>query len=326
MGKKLENEFSWSKSRHERFKECRRAYYFQYYAAWGGWESTAPRFTRELYTLKKLSNRFTWAGSVVHDSVRFALQATQHGRTVDGARQIERAHAAMQDDFAFSRRKGYWNEPGRKPFFGLLEHEYDEAVPNDAWKANWESAKAALEWFYGSRWLELARELTATQWLEVDTTNFDSSHFQLEGVRVFAIPDFAYREADGTAVIVDWKTGKAREGYDDQLVAYALYLSVRYGLPIERMRAVLVYLNDGKEVEVSVAPEAVEAFKARFRQSVEGMRALLFDQAKNVPLPEGTFELATDLMTCARCPFRRPCGREQAARDAVAAAATSSAG
>ena len=38
----LANEFSWSRSRDATFHECRRRYFYQYYGAWGGWETTAP--------------------------------------------------------------------------------------------------------------------------------------------------------------------------------------------------------------------------------------------------------------------------------------------
>ena len=37
----LQNEFSWSKSRHEKFDECRRAYFYTYYGSWGGWSAGA---------------------------------------------------------------------------------------------------------------------------------------------------------------------------------------------------------------------------------------------------------------------------------------------
>jgi hypothetical protein len=47
--RKLENEFSWSKSRHEKFASCPRAYWFHYYGSWGGWDAATGPPTRELY-------------------------------------------------------------------------------------------------------------------------------------------------------------------------------------------------------------------------------------------------------------------------------------
>ena len=65
----LQNEFSWSKSRHEKFQECRRAYYLAYYGSWGGWQAAHGSTVREIYVLKKLSSRWQWAGSLVHDAL-----------------------------------------------------------------------------------------------------------------------------------------------------------------------------------------------------------------------------------------------------------------
>ena len=61
------NDFSWSKSRDEVFQTCPRQYYFNYYGYWGGWEESAPERTRQIYVIKKLKNRFMWAGEKVHD-------------------------------------------------------------------------------------------------------------------------------------------------------------------------------------------------------------------------------------------------------------------
>ena len=42
----LVNEFSWSRTRDNCFKECRRRYYFQYYGSWGGWDAEADPLAR----------------------------------------------------------------------------------------------------------------------------------------------------------------------------------------------------------------------------------------------------------------------------------------
>ncbi|HME90879.1 MAG TPA: hypothetical protein VKE49_05615, partial [Myxococcaceae bacterium] len=95
MERILTNDFSWSKSRHEKFEQCLRAYYLHYYRSWGGWEPDAPEEARRLYILKKLSNRQSWAGRVVHEAIRDSLIRIRFGRAVDPARMIEKAHRLM---------------------------------------------------------------------------------------------------------------------------------------------------------------------------------------------------------------------------------------
>ncbi len=313
MGREVTNDFSWSKSRHEKLTECLRAYYFQYYASWGGWAEDAPEEARTLYILKRLGNRFTWAGSVVHDTIKSALLAIRAGREVDPQASIDRAHEMMRRDFLHSSQKAYWREKNRRDFGGLVEHEYGEDVPASEWKSNWEGAKAALEWFFSSRWIPLARSLKPKQWLEVDSKSFDESIFHLDGVKVFAIPDFAFVDDEGNPVVVDWKTGQARDGYDEQILGYALYLHHRYQLPLEKMQAALVYLNGGLERLVRIDQESVGAFQAHFARSVARMRELLADPKANVPRERAAFPMTDDLSSCARCVFRRACGREGAA-------------
>ena len=57
MNTELKNEFSWSKSRDETFRECHRKYYFQYYGYWNGWKENADQRVRLTYVLKKLQTR-----------------------------------------------------------------------------------------------------------------------------------------------------------------------------------------------------------------------------------------------------------------------------
>lgn len=311
MPRVFTNDFSWSKSRHEKFQECLRAYYFHYYGAWGGWDVQAPDRARELYLLKKLGNRFSWAGNIVHDAIKDVLLDVRAGRSVDPAQVEARAHRLMRADFRHSRLKDYRTQKYRKAFTGLVEHEYDEPVPADAWKQNWETVQSALAWFFRSRWLPLARSLKAAQWLEVDA-GFEYSSFVMDGVKVFAIPDFAFVDEDGAAVVVDWKTGRARDGYDIQVLGYALYLSQRYRLPVERVKAALVYLNEGLEQEVQVDLLAVDSFKQHFARSVAAMRAVLEDPTGNTPKDEVAFPMTENREHCTRCVFRRTCGREGA--------------
>jgi CRISPR/Cas system-associated exonuclease Cas4 (RecB family) len=309
--KALTNDFSWSKSRHEKLASCHRAYYFHYYQSWGGWDAAAPQRARQLYVLKKLSNRWTWGGSIVHAAIRGTLMAIRHGRQINPERLIERVHRVMQSDWAFSRKRSYWRDKHRKEFQGLVEHEYAEPVAREEWKTGWENVEGALRWFFKSRWPDIARSLKPEQWLEVDLMDFDKSIFHLDGVKIFAVPDFAYLDHDGRPVVVDWKTGQAREGYDEQVLGYALYLSHRSGLPLDQMTAALVYVNAGVEHTVSIDPGAVEGFQRYFDRSVAEMRRLLVDQASNVPLPEDAFPMTEDPVQCGRCVFRRVCGREQ---------------
>ena len=306
----ITNDFSWSKSRHEKFSGCRRAYFLHYYGSWGGWENGASEEARQLFTLKRLANRFNWAGNVVHAQIRDVLRNIQAERAVDGDAILRRAHQLMQRDWLYSRSKSYWEEGKRRPdFTGLVEHEYDEPVAAEEWRRNWQTVEQGLRWFLDSPWIERARALKPHQWLEVDE-GAQKSNFDMEGVKVFAIPDFVFRDDAGRITVVDWKTGKMRDGYEDQVVGYALYLAHRYRVTPESVRCLLVFVNQGEEVEVSVDAGTLKRYHLLFEESVRSMQALLQNAAQNVPADAAEFPKTDDLKECARCAFRRACGRQ----------------
>ncbi len=150
----LQNEFSWSKSRHEKFVECRRAYYNAYYGSWGGWEAEAGSHVRELYVLKKLSSRWQWAGSVVHEALRQVLnRARVTGDLLPLDRLLARTRERARAQWSTSREKSYWREASR--IVGLVEHEYGEAVAGEEWRSLYERGiDGALRAFYASEVLE----------------------------------------------------------------------------------------------------------------------------------------------------------------------------
>lgn len=294
----LRNEFSWSKSRHEKLAGCPRSYFFHYYGSWGGWERGADPETKELYTLKKLTSRQAWAGSTVHDGIKAALTLIRDGGTLEPEAWVDRLRARMRGEFRESREKAY----RLRKALGLQEHEYDEPVPDEEWKANWELVQACLTSFLGSRWVEEARRLPPERWLPID----ELGSFHFEGTKIFAAPDFAFRTEEGGAVLVDWKTGRKRDGDKDQLLGYALYARDTWGVPLERVECRVVYLPSLEEVEVRIEAEQITSFADHMRGSIARMQELLVDPVENVASIEN-FPRVDDEVICGRCVFRRPC-------------------
>jgi CRISPR/Cas system-associated exonuclease Cas4 (RecB family) len=309
----LQNEFSWSKSRHEKFKECPRAYFYTYYGSWGGWEAPAGSPVRELYVLKKLSTRWQWAGSVVHDAIRQLLErARLRGEVapVDGVVQRTRERARAQ--WAGSRDKSYWRESSK--IVGLVEHEYGEPVANEEWRRLYDQViEGAVRAFYASPTLEEIRRTPRDAWLTID--KLDSWSF--EGSKIWMAIDFAYRDADGRVHVLDWKTGRERGVDHLQVGTYALYARTKWGVAADGVVGGLVYLVGdgaggtaaaGERVEVKVDEPALSACEDQMRSSIAAMRASLKDPGRNVAAME-SFPPLEDRERCRRCPYRRPCGR-----------------
>jgi hypothetical protein len=306
----LQNEFSWSKSRHEKFVECRRAYYYAYYGSWGGWEAAAGSLVRELYVLKKLSSRWQWAGSVVHDALKQMLsRARVTGDFLPLERVLERTRARARSQWAISREKSYWREASR--IVGLVEHEYGDVVPGEDWKRLYEGVvDGALRGFYASATYEEIRRTPRERWLSVD--ELDS--WQFEGTKIWVAIDFAYRDADERVRILDWKTGKERGVDHTQVGIYALYAQRKWSVPPDAVVGGLVYLvangagAGGDTVSVAADGVALERCQAEMRRSIGEMKAALAEPARNHALMD-QFPQQPERDGCRRCPFRRPCGR-----------------
>ncbi len=309
MGKNLVNELSWSLSRHQKFTECRRAYWFHYYRSWGGWEPDAPAWKRELYVLKQLGNRFTWAGTIAHAAIRGTLTAIRARRPVDPERVLQRVHRVMRQDFVSSREKRQWRDTIRRDFNGLVEHEYGDAVSQESWHQAWVTVRDALQWFFDSKWPSLAQSLQADDWLEVDNQAISESSHRLRGVKVYAVPDFAFRQ-DGTVHVIEWKTGDSARPHELQMVGSSLFVENRHGIALSQMRASVVFLNSGREQPVALNPAAVARYHSTFASSFSAMKSVLANTKKNVPLPEAAFTTAANPALCTRCPYRRPCRAE----------------
>jgi hypothetical protein len=305
----LVNEFTWSKSRHEKFRECRRAYFLAYYGSWGGWDAKAGTAVRELYVLKKLSSRWQWAGSLVHAALKQVLdRARATGDIVPIEKVLERTRARARAEWSGSREKVYWREPSRS--VGLVEHEYAEVVPDAEWKRLYDQViEGSLRAFYASAVLEEIRATPRADWLTVD--ELDSWSF--EGTKIWVAVDFALRGKDGKIHLLDWKTGKERGVDHVQVGIYALYAREKWGVPPDGVVGGLVYLvangaPGGERVTVAADPAALGACEAEMRASIGEMKAALADPGRNVARLEA-FPLSEDRERCRRCPFRRPCGR-----------------
>jgi len=305
----LQNEFTWSKSRHEKFSDCRRAYYFTYYGSWGGWEAAPGTVVRELYVLKKLSSRWQWAGSVVHGALKRMLEAARvTGQFWPLEKLLERTRSRARAEWAGSRDKSYWREASR--IVGLLEHEYGDVVAGDDWKRLYEDViDGSLRAFHESATFQEIKAIPRDRWLSVD--ELDSWDF--EGTKVWVAVDFAYRDSSDRVQILDWKTGKERGVDHTQVGIYALYAQRKWSVPPDQVMGGLVYLvanghGGGERVSVAADAAALEGCQAEMRASITAMRGSLVDPARNLAVEESFPRLVAG-DGCRRCPFRRPCGR-----------------
>lgn len=322
---RLVNDFAWSSSRGRKLDDCARAYFWSYYGSWEGWEKNRPHETREAYRLKKLSNRWTWSGDIVHAVVARALGDYRAGRSVNPDALILGAQETMRRQWKASK-KGPRNAKDGNDFWGLVEHEYREPIEPEVWRDIWNRTASSLRAFFSSRLPGFFAGLGAEHWIEIDGGNEKRPPtFELEGVDFYAIPDLVVSagfdhlppgvEGPRTVYAFDWKTGRPKGDADRfQMVGYALYLEARYRIPLEEIRPVLVYLRAGEpalEVPVALEPVDFNAYRVAIRDGLTRARSFLVDgdTKANKPKPRDAFPMTEDRRECSKCEFRRLCGR-----------------
>jgi len=317
--------FSWSASRHDSFQSCRRRYYYSYYAS-----LEDP----EIYRLKKLSALPLWAGSVVHDAIERFLRENDRLPSPEDQEAFVRSvvHSEMLNDWqqsaATGRGEGAAEErppvgrpsvsPGSSASpsaptsgsdrptlpFRLFEHEYDIPVEQEDKRIAVNIVMRSLKHFFKSDTLARALEVGRDRWLALE----DLVSFRVGDVDVAVRMDLAYRDLDGRAVIVDWKTGRGEGRFNEvQLAGYALYAAEQGWVEEpEQISTELNYLVIPKAVRRMVDRRKIENARRFIEKSAASMKALLVDPLANHARLED-FPMVERPQLCRRCNFRRLC-------------------
>ena len=306
----LVHELSWSVSRRGTFESCRRRYYYDYYLSWGGWGRSAPPVRARVYRLKKMERLPMLAGKLLHDALERWFDARRHGREESAESISAFAVEGLRRGYKESRDGAWRSSPSK--FVHLAEHHYRETVVDEAsgsardyGRRFVQRIESSVQHFFSDERLRTVREAQPADWLACESMGT----FDFEGTKVFAVPDFAYRDPEGVVRVFDWKTGRERPEHRLQLAVYLLYAESVWGSDPERVRAVDAYLDQGELSEHEFDGAALEQVRADMRMSLEAMRALHFNADREEGDPERFPMVAEGSRECSSCNYRELCLR-----------------
>ncbi|MCK4809441.1 MAG: PD-(D/E)XK nuclease family protein [Candidatus Omnitrophica bacterium] len=297
MGR-FKSELTWSFSRSRLFKECRRAYYYHYYASWGGWEAGADEFIRKAYVLKNMRNIDAWIGDIVHQIIKWILENKISGKDILAEEAFKKAKQMLTRTWEQSRAK-IWMK-NIKYNLNLFEHYYKRELTREELVLRLQKVTKSIRNIYNSGLLESFSGLPRESFLSID--ELDS--FNFEGVKSFAVPDFAVR--DGAYTLYDWKTGKPSENDVLQLSCYVLYATRKWGVKTEEVRIVPVYLVREKVSLEPIKAVNVAEVKQYIRDSLKEMKSVLSDVAGN-KADIASCPKTNNSWRCERCKFQEIC-------------------
>lgn len=308
----IQNELVWSHSRGRAFHGCRRAYWFNYYGSWGGWDAAAPEEARLAYVQKKLTSRAMWTGSIVHmvaeQGLKRAMDDADRGYAIaDWPVDAMRAYAkrAAEADIAGSASGRWLSRPSK--LTGFAEHYYALPVTDADWQAALDEIDRQVAGLAENRIYKRLR-VAAVRIREVE----ELRRFWVGDAEVYLAIDAMVGDGTGGVVIIDWKTG---DSHDDgeiaaQLGVYGLYATQELGVAEDRVVAMHVNLRHGTETRHVVGPAAIQAARDAVATGVAEMRAALVEVPNNVARKEDFPPLPAGSDRCRWCNFRRVCGRE----------------
>ena len=299
------NEFSWSFSRSNLFNNCKRAYYYNYYASHNGWDwNAAPgELAFEAYRLKKLTNKWGWLGSAVHTTAAQYLKATLAGKGFPVEQFVE---DTMRSQWAQSLDKGpYRPAHATKLYEHVIEGTGDMAI---VLEQSITDAKEMLRTLVNSRLI--AKATTALKnnpaaWRSIERLE----SFSIDGTKVWVVMDFCFLSDKGKVCIVDWKTGKAKPIDAQQLAIYAMFTQRQWMDRLEDIVLVDFYLKADNVEYNYVSQEDIDGVKEKIRASVEEMSNYVVGTS-NTAKPISEFEKASEDITseaCKWCNFRPIC-------------------
>ncbi len=310
------HELSWSTSRARTFESCRRKYYHDYYLSWLGWGNNADPDRRRAYLLKKMTRMPMFAGDIVHRAIAEYFARRDQGLSWSKEEATEWSVKELRRGYKESRDGGWKARPAKSVRFA--EHHYDESriaestgAAGDYGKRYVERIETCIAMFFESPALATSRDAEPGDWLACE----DMTTFELFDTKVFAVPDFAFKErhlgAEETVRIVDWKTGAPRDADRFQLQVYAFYAQERWDVDPEHTTAADVYLLDGEIVEVHITAEELEATLARIEKSIGEMRAVHFNADRGKGAAEDFPRVPEEeaRRTCSTCNYREMCDR-----------------
>ena len=305
--KKLKSELTWSFSRDRLFNECPRAYFYHYYASWGGWEVSANQFCRKAYILKNVRSIDAWIGDIVHQVIKWVLESKigdkttlfTESRDVSHEQAVKTAKNLLTKTWEQSRSKK-WEENVKKNL-NLFEHYYNQEPTREQLKIKLEKVANSIRNFYKSGLLATFSKLSAKNFLSIDQL----ASFDFEGTKAFAIPDFAIRDGQ-EYLLYDWKTGKGSEKDILQLSCYSLFAMSKWQVPEGKIKIIPAYLAQDELLPSPVEAIASEQVKDYIHQSIEGMKSVLTDVGSN-KAEINNFAKTDNLWRCQRCKFQEIC-------------------
>ena len=245
-------------------------------------------------------------GQVVHAVIAEALRSVRIGQKVDAQMARRRVTELLRARYMESAKK-LWHIDNRPPgakasqITNLLEHYYHFSDINELARNTQQVAWLCVNSLMNSQVWGNIVESDSANWMQIDEIDFPS--FDLDGIRVYAQIDFAYKGTQQT--IIDWKTGAKSTTDREQLILYSLCAKQKWGWNPLQTKLCTAYLQPQFELEeFTPAQGDIDELESSVKASFAEMLELepLSGQANIEDFP-----MTEDIKNCQWCRFAGVC-------------------
>ena len=279
----------WSSTRYDIFSECKRKYYYQYYAKFD------KEFQRDrINFLKGLTSIPMEIGNISHDVLKEVLERLKKSTVPIDKQKFE--------DYV----KNISQASTEKNFFEV-HYKVQERI--DA-EQLFPKTFASLNNFLESERFEWIKESAISEmdkWI-IEPEGYGES--RLDGLKLYCKVDFMFPSGE-KIIILDWKTGKKNEKkHSKQLVGYAAWASFHLDRKASDIEPIIVYLHpEYEEISLNPTEDELIEYKERIFSETKEMYGYCRNFEENIPLDKEAFPLLEDTAICRYCNYKELCHR-----------------
>ena len=279
----------WSFSRYDRFSECKRSYYYNYY---GKYDQEHSRETID--KLKDLTSLPMEIGKITHDIISELLERLKITTDPIDKEKFEKRIRTVIDEKLRVKR-----------FFEIYYHDENEITLDRIYPKVASSLYNLLD-SDRFEWLKEKAIQTKDQWL-IEPSRYGES--RLGDLKLYCKVDFLI-PVDNRVVILEWKTGKKDEKHHRQLIGYAATAAYHLDKAAEDMEPVLVYLHP-EYTEDSIQPnqDDLQTYQETILRQTQEMYEFCSDHQENIPKDKEVFLMRENDYKCRYCNFKELCNR-----------------
>ena len=281
----------WSISRYDKFVNCKRQYFYDYYGKFDKEVSLT-----KIQQLKALTSTALEIGNIVHDTIRDLLVRLQKtAKPIDKKRFLQ---------YTFNKAKIYCNSKTFSEVYYKQTEKIDETTL-------FPTIEEILNNFlYSSRlkWIFETAIKTSPYWI-IEPDGFGET--RITNYKAYCKVDFLIPTED-KIFILDWKTGKKDIAkHSRQLIGYALWACYHFNISYENVFPTISYLQPAfEEHNVILTENDLHLLSEQVVEETNQMYQYLTDINKNIPKEKECFETTQKTFLCKYCNYREICSNK----------------